>query len=96
MVSTVFEGGLIEPGAPGRLESAQVVWRRACDLVAEPDQTDRFAIALELSRAAGQEASAIRHALALGRTRLREDAGDVEARDGVRLLEDTITFLGPN
>jgi hypothetical protein len=76
------------------LERAQLVWQRAVELVDPVEQHDRFAVALELLRTAHHDPTAMAHALNLGRTHLRDDADDTEARGGVNVLERAIAFLG--
>lgn len=55
---------------------------------------DRFALALELLRAAHHDAATMAHALSLGRTHVNGHPEDAMARGGVRVLERAIAFLG--
>jgi hypothetical protein len=75
-------------------ERAQVVWRRALELVDPLAQHDRFALALDLLRAAHHDPATMAHALTLGRTHLRAHSEDATARAGVTILEAAIAFLG--
>jgi hypothetical protein len=59
-----------------------------------PTPHDRFALALDLLRAAHHGPATMAHALNLGRTHLRTDPEDVLARGGVTILETAIAFLG--
>ena len=76
------------------MEQAQVLWQRALDLVHAVDPDERFAAVLELLRAAKHDSTTIAHALAIGRTHLRVDAGDSDATRGVNALERAAAFLG--
>jgi hypothetical protein len=57
-------------------------------------QHDRFAVALDLLRAAHHDPATMAHALTLGRSHVRADGDDDVARGGVRILEAAIAFLG--
>jgi hypothetical protein len=78
----------------GTPEHAQLVWARSGTLAGRVDGYDLGETAIELFRAAGNDQSTLRHALGLGRSRLRREPGDRAATRGVRLLEDVIAFLG--
>jgi hypothetical protein len=83
------------PAHPRRpLERAQSVWQRAGELVDPAKHPDRFAVALELLRAAHHDPTVMAHALTLGRTHVRRDTHDAEARGGVKILEHAIALLG--
>ncbi|HEX9547609.1 MAG TPA: hypothetical protein VF942_09745, partial [Acidimicrobiales bacterium] len=83
------------PAAAGRPpEHAQLVWRRAVDLADPPTPLDRFALALDLLRAARHVPATMDHALNLGRTHLSAYPEDAFARGGVTILETSISFLG--
>jgi hypothetical protein len=85
----------IPPTLAGRPpERAQLVWWRALDLADSPPPHDRFALALELLRAAHHGLATMTHALNLGRTHLRAHPEDVLARGGVTILDAAISFLG--
>lgn len=75
-------------------ERAQLVWRRALELVDGPAQHDRFGLALELLRAAHHGPATMAHALNLGRTHLRTHPEDAAAREGATILEAAIALLG--
>ncbi len=82
------------PAHAGRpLEPAQVVWRRALEL-APPAPHDRFALALDLLRAAHHSPATMVHALTLGTNHLHAHPDDSRARRGVAILEAAIAFLG--
>ena len=80
------------PGRPP--ERAQLVWQRALALGAPSAQHDRFAVALDLLRAAHHSPATMVHALTLGRSRLHAHPDDALARGGVTVLEAAIAFLG--
>ena len=83
------------PAPSGRTpERAQLVWRRALELADPPAQHDRFALALDLLRAAHNGPATMAHALNLGRTHLHTQPDDPVARGGVTILEAAIAFLG--
>src|SRR4051794_25202949 len=75
-------------------ERAQLVWGRALELAEPGPQRDRFADALSLLCAAHHDPATMAHALALGRTHLRAQAGDAVACRGASILEAAIAFLG--
>jgi len=83
------------PALAGRpQERAQLVWRRALDSADPSAQYDRFALALELVRAAHHDPATMAHALNLGRTHLHAHPEDALARGGATILEAAIAFLG--
>ena len=85
----------LRPTAAGRPpERAQLVWGHALELAEPGPQHDRFADALSLLRAAHHDPATMAHALALGRTHLRAQAGDAVACRGAGILEAAIAFLG--
>jgi hypothetical protein len=59
-----------------------------------PARPDRFALALELLRAAHHGPAVMAHALSLGRTHVRAHPEEAIARGGVTILEAAIAFLG--
>ena len=75
-------------------ERAQLVWRRALALTGPPAQQDRFALALDLLRAAHRSRATIVHALTLGTSHPHTHPDDALAREGVTMLEPAIAFLG--
>ena len=76
------------------MERAQIVLDRSSALAAAtarpPDITEA---AVDLLQAAGDDTT-LRHALRIGRTRLRRDPADPAVQHAVHLLESVITFLG--
>ncbi|HZQ84495.1 MAG TPA: hypothetical protein VFA83_06645 [Acidimicrobiales bacterium] len=80
------------PGRPP--ERAQLVWQRALAAVGSSAEHDRFAVALDLLRAAHHSPATMLHALTLGTSRLRTHPGDARARGGVAVLDAAIAFLG--
>lgn len=72
-------------------ERAQLVWRRR---LSWPIRWRNFALALDLLRAVHHDPATMAHALTLGRTHLRAGAHDAVVRDGARILEAAIAFLG--
>jgi hypothetical protein len=71
-----------------------VVWQRALTVVGRPAQQDRFALALDLLRAAHHSPATMVHALTLGTNHLHAHPDDALAREGVAILEAAIAFLG--
>jgi hypothetical protein len=83
------------PAPAGRpLERAQLVWQRALEVPGPPAQHDRFALALDLLRAAHHSPATMVHALTLGTNHLHAHPDDARARGGVAVLETAIAFLG--
>jgi hypothetical protein len=70
------------------------VWQRAHELADPAEKRDRSAVTLELLRIADNHPAEMAHALTLGRTHLRGDADDTQARRALMLLERAIEFLG--
>jgi hypothetical protein len=82
-----------------RPERAQAVWQAALRLTAEPapegePRPDDGAAVLAVLRAADFEPSTLRHALTLGRTRLRLRPHDPLLGGGRDLLVEAIAWLG--
>ena len=75
------------------MEGAELVCDRS-DVLAHGAPPDIAGAAIELSRAAGHDSATLRHALGIGRARLRRRPHDHVATRGARLLEDVISFLG--
>lgn len=75
------------------MERAQIVLDRSSTLAATAGPPDITEAAVELLQAAGDDTT-LRHALRIGRTRLRRDPADQPAKHAVHLLESVITFLG--
>lgn len=75
-------------------ERSQLVWQHALEVVDPLAQDARFALALDLLRAAHHDPATMAHALTLGRTHLRAHPEDAVARGGARILEAAIAFLG--
>jgi len=71
-----------------------VVWQRALTVVGPPARGDRFAVALDLLRAAHHSPATLVHALTLGRNHLYAHPDDARAREAVAILEAAIAFLG--
>ncbi|HZP15901.1 MAG TPA: hypothetical protein VFA96_08785 [Nocardioides sp.] len=76
------------------LERSQVVWHLAVELAGSTGAEDRFLVALELLRAAGNDPTTLAHALALGGAQLRHPSGDAAVQKGVDVLAWTVKFLG--
>jgi hypothetical protein len=76
------------------VERAQLVWRRALELSGHGARHDRFALALDLLRAAHHDPATMAHALALGRRHLLAEEVDPSARGAASALEEAIAFLG--
>ena len=76
------------------MERAEVIFDRSGDLAARPGPSDVGTIAIDLLRAAGDDVTTLRHALRIGRSRIRRDPDDLSAKRGVGLLEAVISFLG--
>ena len=94
-VSGTGPGRRKEPSVASRpLERSQVVWRLALELGDPPADTDRFAVARRLVRAAGNDPTTLAHALALGDSRLRHPSADGAVQRGVDVLAWTVEFLG--
>ena len=85
---------LVPPEETRPLQRAQLVWRRAISVVEPLDQHDVLAVVLELLRTAHHDVATMSHALTLGRARVREHPADVVARQGTRVLEQAIAFMG--
>jgi hypothetical protein len=79
----------------GVVERAELTFVRSEDLAALPGPWDVGDLAIDLLRAASHDESTLRHALRIGRSRVRRDPADPSARRGIRLLEAVIAFLGP-
>jgi hypothetical protein len=83
------------PAHAGRpLERAQLVWQRALESASPPVAHDRFALALDLLRAAHHSPATLLHALTLGTAHLHAHPDDSRARGGVGVLEAAIACLG--
>jgi hypothetical protein len=84
-----------EHASHGRpLPLAQVVWQRTVALSDVVEEGDPHAVVLEVARTAGHDVSVLALALAVGRSRVRQDPKALVPRRATRLLERTITFLG--
>jgi hypothetical protein len=70
------------------------VWRRALELADSLDRYDRFAVALDLLRAAHHDPDTMAHASSLGRTRLQDRPDDLRALGAETILEAAIVLLG--
>jgi hypothetical protein len=75
------------------VELAQLICKRSTELAAPGAATDVPRAALRLTRTAGYDQAALRHASAIFRTRLRNDPDDTASADGLRLLTEVRTFL---
>lgn len=75
------------------MERAQIVLDRSSALAATARPPDITEAAVQLLQAAGDDTT-LRHALRIGRTRLRRDPADRAVKHAVHLLESVITFLG--
>jgi hypothetical protein len=75
-------------------ELAQLVWRRALDLVEPGAPHDHLGVAIDLLRVARHNPAVMAHASTLGRTHLRAHADDDRARAAAKLLHAAITLLG--
>ena len=75
------------------MEGAELVCDRS-DVLAHNASPDIAGAAIELSRAASHDDATLRHALGIGRARLRRRPNDHVARRGAQLLQDVISFLG--
>jgi hypothetical protein len=80
-------------GSGKPLERAQAVWQAAVRL-APGDPDDATVAVLALLRASDFDPSTLRHALTLGRTRLRLRPDDVRLCGGKHLLERATHWLG--
>jgi hypothetical protein len=82
--------------APRRvgLEISQRVWQRSLELASTGGHLDLPDRALALARAAGHDPDTMAHALGLGRSRGRHPSNDETTRDGLRLLEQVVAYLG--
>ena len=76
------------------LEIAQRVWQRSLELGSTGEHLDLTDQALALLRTARHDADTLTHALGLGRSQARHPSSDETTRRGVRLLENTIGYLG--
>lgn len=76
------------------MEQAELVFDRSGDLAAPPGPSDVASAAIGLLRAAGHDEAILKHALSIGRSRVRRDPNNQSARRGIRLLETVIAFLG--
>src|SRR4051812_20147631 len=75
------------------MEGAELVCDRS-DALARCGSPDIAGAALDLSRTASHDVATLRHALGIGRARLRRRPHEHVATRGVQLLEDVISFLG--
>lgn len=80
---------------PGRRDDvpAGVVWHRALEL-AGTQQDERLMAVLELLRAARHDVATILADLMLGRAEVRTRPSDLTARRALRMLGDSVAFLG--
>lgn len=86
-------GSTARPAASGRPpERAQAVWQSAVRLAG--DDADAEATVLAILRNADYDPSTLRHALTLGRTRLRLRPHDARLCGGRDLLERATGWLG--
>jgi hypothetical protein len=76
------------------LEVARRVWQHSLELASSGEQFNLSDQALALLRTARHDADTMTHALGLGRSQARHPSNDETTRRGVRLLENTITYLG--
>jgi len=76
------------------LEVAQRVWQHSLELASSGEQLHLSDQALALLRTARHDADTMTHALGLRRSQARHPYNDETTRGGVRLLENTITYLG--
>jgi len=75
------------------VELAQLICKRSAELGAPDAPDDVPRAALRLTRTAGYDRSALRHASAIFRTRLRNHPDDTASADGLRLLTKVLAFL---
>lgn len=75
------------------MEGAELVCDRS-DALARCGSPDIAGAAIDLSRAASHDDAMLRHALDIGRARLRRRPHAQVATRGLQLLEDVISFLG--
>lgn len=75
------------------MELAQLICDRTSKLSEADEPHDVAAAALKLARASHHDPTMLAHAAALFRTRLRDDPGDSEAADSLRLLSEVLAFL---
>jgi hypothetical protein len=76
------------------MELAQRVLDDSCLLAAVTGPPDLAEASVRLLRSAGHDDSTLRHAVRIGRTRLRQDPVDPAIERAVDLLESVIDFLG--
>jgi hypothetical protein len=76
------------------VEGAELTCDRSGELAARAGSWDVGSAAIDLLRAADHDETTLRHALRVGRSRVRRTPADRAAKRGVQLLEDVIAFLG--
>jgi hypothetical protein len=76
------------------MEMAQRVLDDSCLLAAGAGPQDLAEVSVRLLRSAGHDDSTLRHAVRIGRTRLRKEPVDPATERAVDLLESVIAFLG--